>query len=171
MRRTTASASICLGSGICTSMPCTAGSAFSRSTIAISSSCEMVAGLRIVSPCIPSSMHVRSLDPTYTALAGSSPTSTTESPGVTPRALSAATRVSTSDLIRAARAAPSISVPAEASVVSARKVHRPCLANEHDLDLSRILHLCFDAARDLLGHRRHPHVVHVVGQHDHAYLA
>src|SRR5512143_18172 len=171
MRRTTASALMCFGSGICTRMPWTAESPLSRSTIAISSSCEIVAGLRIVSPCIPSSMHVRSLDPTYTALAGSSPTSTTESPGVTPRALSASTRAATSDLIRPASAAPSINVPAAASVESARKVHRPCLANEHDFDLHPVLQLRFDASRDFFRHRRHPHVVHVVRQYDHAHLS
>src|SRR5947207_3019183 len=131
--------------------------------IAMRSCCVIVAGLRIVSPRMPSSMHVRSFAPTYTALAGSSPTRTTVSPGVTPRDCNAATRAATSDVTRAASCAPSMIVSSLTG-----KVHRPRLANQHHFDLSRILQLGFDASGNLFGHGRHANVVHVLGQDDDA---
>src|SRR5689334_11702149 len=85
---------------------------------------------------------------------------------------SAATRRATSPCTRAASAVPSISLSAVgAASVSARKVHRSGLANQHHLDLSRILQLGFDAPGDLFGHGRHARVVDVVRQHDHSHLA
>src|SRR5215212_8010323 len=99
-------------------------------------------------------MHVRSLEPTYTALAGSSPTRTTVSPGVTPRALSSATLVATSALTSSAIAVPSSRrSSADCAVWSASKVHRPRLADQHHFNLSRILKFSLDAPSDLLGHR------------------
>src|SRR5947208_2144567 len=56
-------------------------------------------------------------------------------------------------------------------MASSGKVHRPRLANEHDLDLARVLQLGLDAARDLLRERRHATVVHVVGNHHDTDLA
>ena len=44
MRSVTCASSTCFGSGSCTRMPCTAGSAFSRSTSASTSGCDAVAG-------------------------------------------------------------------------------------------------------------------------------
>src|SRR5579884_1136098 len=85
-----------------------------------------------------------------------------------PRALSAATFSAASACTRAAIAAPSMICPTPGS---ASKIHRPRLSNQHDLDLSRILELRFDAPRDLLRHRRHPDVVDVVRQHDDAHFA
>src|ERR1700745_866256 len=97
---------------------------------------------------MPSSRDVASLLRTYTALVGCSP-----------------------DAI----AAPSMMLPRTGeSVLSAdspRKVDCPRLANQHDLDLPRILELGLDAARDLLRHRRHAYVIDVIGQHDHAHFA
>src|SRR5262245_61784186 len=141
--------------------------------MSISSAWLMEAGRRMVSPLMPSSMHVRSLEPTYTALAGSSPTRTTVSPGVTPRALSAATRDATSAFTASASAAPSMMLvfSVDAAAPLPRKVYRPRFANEYHFDLPRILQFRLDPARDLLGHRGHAHVVHVVRQHDHAHLA
>src|SRR5215203_4902225 len=171
----TVSGSICFGNGICTRMPCTVSSAFNCSTSASSSACEVVAGSRIVSPAIPASRDAFSLPPTYTALAGSSPTSTTVSPGVTPFRFSSATSAATSARTFCASATPSIrrappSVTPDATGAPATalssKIHRPCLSNQHDLDLPWVLELGFDASRDLFGERRHADVVHVVG-HDH----
>src|SRR4051812_45748537 len=114
----------------------------------------------MVSPAIPASRDAFSLAPTYTALAGSSPTSTTLSPGVTPRAFSAATSAATSARIFFASSVPLISCAL--AITSAGKVHRPCLADQHHLDLSGILQLGLDAPRDLLRQRRHASVVHVI---------
>src|SRR5689334_21394176 len=173
MRRTTASESRCLGKGICTRMPCTAGSAFSRSTISINSVCVIEAGRRMVSPFIPSSMHVRSLAPTYTALAASSPTRATVSPGVMPRALSAETRDATSTFTLSASAVPSMMLlfSADAAVPLPSKVYRPRFANEYHFDLPRILQFRFDAPCNFFGHRGHAHVIDVVGKNDDAHLA
>src|SRR5512147_1889296 len=54
--------------------------------------------------------------------------------------------------------------------VSARKIHRPRLSDDHYFDLSRILELGFDASRDLLRERGHPNVVNVVRRHQHTNL-
>src|SRR5262249_7235926 len=67
------------------------------------------------------------------------------------------------------RGAPSPS-PSTAAAWSARKIHRPGLANQHDLDLTGVLQLGLDAARDLLRHRRHTKVIDIVRHHDHAHL-
>src|SRR5438552_3862918 len=66
-------------------------------------------------------------------------------------------------------APPERSAPSTAP--SARKIHRARLADQHDLDLSGILQLGLDTPGDLLGHRRHAHVVDVVGQYNHAHFA
>src|SRR5438067_7971902 len=103
------------------------------------------------------------------ALAGSSPTSTTVRPGVTPHFFSSATSRATRSRTPRATAAPSMR---RASVsMSACKVHRPRLANHHDLDLSRILQLGLDTPRDLLAQGGHAHVVHLLRRHDDAHLA
>src|SRR5215213_3454894 len=176
----TVSGSICFGSGICTRIPSTVSSALSCSTSARSSACDVVDGSRIVSPAIPASRDAFSLPPTYTALAGSSPTSTTVRPGVTPFRFSSATSAATSARTFCASATPSInrappsampdvtSVPATAL---SGKIHRPCLSNQHDFDLPWILELGLDAPRDLLGERRHAHVVHVIRDDHHPDLA
>src|SRR5262245_14218222 len=169
MRRITASAFMCFGNGICTRMPWTRSSALSRSTISRSSSWLIVAGRRIVSPCIPSSLQVRSFAPTYTALAGSSPTSTTDNPGVMPRAFNTATFAATSTFTCSASLVPWMIF--SSIVASASKVHRPGFPNEHNLDLPWILQLGLDPACDLLRHRRHAHVVDVIGDNDDANFA
>src|SRR6185437_6384341 len=144
-------------------MPCTAGSALSASTCASSSACDVVAGRRMVALRMPASSVAFPLLRTYTALAGSSPTSTTVRPGTMPRCANCRTSRATSPRISRAIATPSIN--------SAGKVHRPLLADHHHFDLPRILELALDAARDLFTERRHAHVVHVIGIHDHANLA
>src|SRR5436190_2774602 len=116
---------------------------------------------------MPASAHAFPFDATYTALAGSSPTSTTVSPGVTPRAFSTFTSSATRSRTRRAISRPSITT----AVVSARKIHRPRLADRHDLDLAGVLQLGLDAPRDLFGERAHAHVVDVVRRDDDAHLA
>src|SRR5437868_1967312 len=59
---------------------------------------------------MPTSRHALLLPRTYTCDAGSSPTSTTASPGVTPRARSAATSSRTSSRTFAEIALPSMSI-------------------------------------------------------------
>src|SRR5688500_4530020 len=112
---------------------------------------------------MPASSHAFPFDFTYTALAGSSPTSTTARPGRTPSETSFAVPTATSSRSSRAIAFPSSS--------SAGKVHRSRLAYQHDLDLPRVLQLRLDPPRDLLRHRPHAHVVPVVGGYDHANLA
>src|SRR5688500_1175251 len=70
--------------------------------------------------------------------------------------------------ILAATALPSMSVPRPggAPTTSACKIHRPCLADRDNLDLTGILQLRLDPPRDLLGQRSHPHVIDVVGGDD-----
>src|SRR5579864_5081887 len=144
-------------------MPCTDGSALSASTCARRSACDVSSGNRMVTLRMPASSVALPLLRTYTALAGSSPTSTTVRPGTTPRWASRWASHATSSRIRRAIATPSIS--------SAGKVHRPLLADHDHLDLAGILQLTLDATRDFLAQRRHANVVHVVGIHDHANLA
>src|SRR5450755_2242891 len=80
-----------------------------------------------------------------------------------PRATSFATSSVTSSRMLLAIALPSIK--------SAGKVHRPLLANDHDLDLPRVLQLGLDAARNLLAQRGHAKVVHVIRIDDHPDLS
>src|SRR5688572_14191840 len=173
MRFSTASASSCFGSGICTRIPCTLPSALSRFTTAFSSACDVDAGIRIVSPRMPASSHAAALLRTYTALAGSSPTSTTERPGTTPLAPRAFTCSAIRARTLAATAFPSISVPRSdmETVELAGIVHRARLPDCHDLDLSGILQLGLDATSDLLGQRAHANIVDVVRRDDDAHLA
>src|SRR5204863_7355521 len=103
---------------------------------------------------------VASLLRTYTALAGSSPTSTTLSPGTMPSVFSLSTSDRTSAWTRSAIAAPSMTFPRTRDVTpgatltaarlaratSPRKVDGPRLTNQYDLDLTRILELGLDAA-------------------------
>src|SRR6476646_1607160 len=168
-------------------MPCTRGSPFRRSTCSSNSASVVSAGRRIVSPCMPASSHAFPFERTYTALAGSSPTRTTDRPGVTPSALSLATSFATSCLTRRPIAVPSMSVAPDVGscaavaaapspcvefvCVSARKVHRPRFANDHDLDLSGILQLRLDSASDLLGQRRHSNVVDIIRRDEDANLS
>src|SRR5471032_1018702 len=144
-------------------MPWIAGSALSRSTTARSSACVVVAGMRIVSPFIPASVHAFSFDATYTELAGSSPTSTTVNPGMIPCFASAAAATATSARTLFATAAP--------SMISAGNVHRSLFADGDHFDLTGILQLGFNAARDFLRERLHARIVYIVGIHDHANLA
>src|SRR5688500_13599753 len=128
-----------------------------------SSSCVVSAGRRMVELCIPASSLADPFDRTYVALAGSSPTRMTASPGVMPRDVSAAVSRATRSRTPRAIATPSIS--------SAGKVHRACLANQHDLDLPGILKLGLDAPGDLIAERRHAVLLDVVGRDDDAHLA
>src|SRR5205085_5593737 len=57
------------------------------------------------------------------------------------------------------------------SAGSPRKVDGPRFANQHDLDLSRILQLGLYTPCDLLRHRCHANVIDVVRHDDDAYLA
>src|SRR4029079_8795474 len=59
---------------------------------------------------------------------------------------------------------------ADTPVPLPRKVYRPRFTNEYHFDLPRILQFRLDPPRDLFGHRRHAHVVHVIRQHDHAHF-
>src|SRR5688500_13106001 len=162
MRRITRVASMCFGSGIWTRMPCTASSAFNRSMRLRSSASVVSAGNSIVTPSMPASSDAFRLARTYTALAGSVPTRITVSPGLTPRADSAAASRATCSRRRRAIATP--------STISAGKVHRPRLADDDDLDLPRVLELRLDAARDLLGERCHADIVDIVRCHDYPDL-
>src|SRR5215217_1031087 len=119
--------------------------------------------IRIVTPCIPASSHALPFDRTYTALAGSSPTSTTAKPGRMPRSVSNAVSRAASSLIERAIATPSMS--------SAGKVHRACLADEHDLDLSGILKLGLDTACDLFAQCRHARIIDVIRRYYDANFA
>src|SRR5512133_114824 len=126
----------------------------------------------MVLPFMPASMHAFSLARTYTALAGSSPTSTTVRPGVTPRAISAAASRATSARTCLAMATPSMSLAASTpSSTLAGNVYGPLFTDGDNLDLPRILQLGFPPTRDLVGERLHPQVIHVVRVHDHADLA
>src|SRR5207302_9329066 len=75
---------------------------------------------------------------------------------------------------RSASAVPSISsasLPsAPTGVALASKFHRPCFADENDLDLSRILQLRLDSTRDLLGQGGHAHIIDLFRGHDNANL-
>src|SRR5260221_424739 len=169
--------SMSFGSGICRRMPCTVVPRLSRSTTASSSAGVVAVGSTMVPPAIPASRDAFSFAPTYTALAGALPTSTTLSPGVTPRAPSACTSAATSARMSAASAVPSIrrarvgASRSLAGAASTRKVHRPRFADEHDLDLSGILKLRLDTPSDLLGQRRHAAIVDVVRDDDDTNLA
>src|SRR6476620_5825827 len=110
---------------------------------------------------MPASSHAFPFAFTYTALAGSSPTRTTARPGRTPRSASKAASRAASSRIERAIATPSMS--------SAGKVHRACLADQHDLDLSRILKLRLDAASDFFTESRHACIVDVIRRHDYAH--
>src|SRR5688572_20778635 len=127
------------------------------------SSCLVSAGRRMVELCIPASSLAAPFDRTYVALAGSSPTRMTASPGVVPRDFSAAASRATRSRTLRAIATPSIS--------SAGKVHRARLANQHDLYLPRVLKLGLDAPGDLIAERRHAVLLDVVGRDDDAHLA
>src|SRR5688572_31113392 len=127
------------------------------------SSCLVSAGRRMVELCIPASSLAAPFDRTYVALAGSSPTGMTASPGVVPRDFSAAASRATRSRTLRAIATPSIS--------SAGKVHRARLANQHDLYLPRVLKLGLDAPGDLIGQGRHSDIVDVFGCHHDANLA
>src|ERR1700733_9207755 len=116
----------------------------------------------MVTPCIPASSVAFPLARTYTALARSSPTSTTASPGVTPRAPRPAAARATSARTAWAMATPSIN--------SAGKIHRPRLANHDHLNLARILEFGLNTTGDLLGQRRHPGIVDVLGRDHHSHL-
>ena len=74
------------GSGSCTRKPCIVGSRLSSSTLAMSCSWVVSAGMRMVTDFIPRDSHISPFFLTYTCEAGSSPTSTTARPGVTPLA-------------------------------------------------------------------------------------
>src|SRR5688572_3709112 len=128
-----------------------------------SSASVVCAGRRMVELCMPASSLAAPFARTYVALAGSSPTRMTASPGVMPRDLSAA--VSRATRSRTPRAIPT------PSISSAGKVHRASLTNQHDLYLTGILQLGLDATGDLVAQRRHTVLLDVVGRDDDAHLA
>src|SRR5260370_8953295 len=99
---------------------------------------------------------------TEVAEAGLSPTSTAGRPGVTPAAASAR-----SSPWSAARMACPTAVP---SMSLAGKVHRARLADDDDLDLSRVLEVAFDLAGDLLGELARLAVVDRGGRDDDPHL-
>src|ERR1700733_8916147 len=107
--------------------------------------------------CIPASSDALPFARTYTALAGSSPTRTTAKPGRTPRAMREAAVSATPERTARAIVAPSIR--------SAGKIHRPRFPDQHHLDLTRVLQLGFDAARNLVRQRSHSGVVDGVRRH------
>src|SRR5512143_2003153 len=154
MRSRTRPVLMCFGSGSWTRMPWILGSALSRSTSASRSASVMSAGRSIVSWYRPASSHAFPFMRTYVADAGCSPTSPAASPGVTPWALRAAISAASSVSIAWPMAFPSM------SFALACKVHRPCLPDDDDLDLPRILQLPLDLAGDLLGQPRGLGVVH-----------
>src|ERR1019366_2625031 len=111
IRAVRAGPSRCAGTGSCSRMPLTALSAPRLSSSAATSSNEESAGRRRSKGTIPTSRHARCLPPTYTAEAGSSPTSTVARPGARPvSAVKASTSLATSARTRAAIALPSIRV-------------------------------------------------------------
>src|SRR5213075_836694 len=57
------------------------------------------------------------------------------------------------------------------SINLAGNADRPCLADHHDLDLSGILQLALDLARDLVGQTRRPTVIHRLRRDDYADFA
>ena len=118
------------GVGSCSRIPDTRSSAPSSASNCSTSSWETSAGSLWLKPSIPTSAHAFCLPPTYTAEAGSSPTSTVASPG---RGLPAATQASTSSRTSErtcwAIALPSISVALmSARDDSARVKSRACSA-------------------------------------------
>ena len=97
------------GSGSCSRMPETAGSAASSSMTAATSSWVAVPGSERCRSFRPASRIARRLLATYTALAGSSPTRMVARPGAGPAAPDAeATSVATRDRMSRAMAFPSI---------------------------------------------------------------
>src|SRR5438093_1515750 len=144
-RSNTRCSSMCWGSGSCTSMPWILGSPLRRSMTASSSASVACLGSRMVSWCRPASPQALPFMRTYTWEAGLSPTRTTASPGVTPRALSRSSSDASSARISRAIAVPSM------SLALLGNVHRPRFADHHHLDLPRILHVLLDAAGDPLG--------------------
>src|SRR5256885_1810733 len=122
-------------------MPWILWSALRRSTTPSNSPSVVSFRSLIVSWYKPASSHAFPFILTYTCEAGFSPTSTTASPGVTPRALSAPISPASTARISRPIAVPSM------SLALLGNVHRPRLAHHHDLDLPRILHVLLDAPR------------------------
>ncbi len=123
MASITACSSKPLGSGICTRMPWMAGSAFRARTRAIRSSCLVSAGSRWVTECSPASRLCSPLERTYIWLAGSSPTSTTARPGVSP--CSALRRAASTATSARTRSAPALKSMIRASLMG-RSVRNEC---------------------------------------------
>src|SRR4051812_28854378 len=119
------------------------GSELSSSTRRSSSASDVSAASRTFTLSMPASSAAFAFELVYTTLAGSSPTSTTANPGLTPFVDSFFARAAASSRSFFAMARPSIS--------SAGKVHGSRLPDQHGFDLSRILELGLDATRDLLG--------------------
>ena len=120
------------------------------------------AGSRSVSPAIPAAFDAFSFAPTYTALAASSPISTTDRPGVTPSATRLATSRATSSRIVAAIAVPLISSPG--------KTNRPRFSDDHHLDLTGVLKRLLDLLRDVARETRGGQVIDLLGLDDDADL-
>src|SRR5436190_9930026 len=97
------------------------------------------------------------------ALAGSSPTRTTASPGFTPRATSLVARSTTFARTFFAIARPSMR--------SAGKVHCSRLPDQNDFDLPRILELGLDTPGDFFCERSHPRIVDLLGRNDDSNFA
>src|SRR5688572_8126947 len=105
---------------------------------------------------------------TYTWLAGSSPTSTTARPGVTPVcSRNAFVSSASSSRISSLSACPLMifAIRCFPSAGSAREVDGARLADHDHLDLTRILQLFLEPARDLFAQLRHADVVHVLRVH------
>src|SRR3954471_3487681 len=138
------------------------GSELSWSTRRSSSASDVSTASRTFTLSMPASSAAFVFELVYTTLAGSSPTSTTASPGLTPFV--------DSFLARAAASSRTVFAMARPSISSAGKVHCSRLPDQHDLDLARILELGLDAARNLFGERRHSRVVHFFGSDDDAHF-
>src|SRR6185503_12268480 len=110
-------------------MPLTAGSAFNSSISASRSSREVSAGRLWRKLSMPTSAEALCLEFTYTAEAGSSPTSTVASPGARPcSATNWPTSSATSARTRAATALPSIT---RARGISSSEHHRGVAVANH----------------------------------------
>src|SRR5260370_14916316 len=70
--------------------------------------------------------------------------------------------------INSARSSRPMAVP---SISLACKTDRPCFANHHHLDLSRILQLALDPAGDLFRQFPGPDIIHGLRKHHNSYLS
>jgi hypothetical protein len=110
----------CAGSGSCTRMPSTVGSALSACTVAITSASDASAGRSRPRSRMPTSAHALRFMRTYVALSGRLPTSTTARPGWRPSlGTNASMRALSSERMAAAVALPSMTMGPVAAVGAA----------------------------------------------------